>query len=182
MLAATVGQLAGTQVQGLLQSVLGPWLLAVLNEAPRRWLPVVSSGQACANDAGCGQPAIGLCVLCGRPVCLNHATVAISAEIVCFDCVRACRPHIKPWRAPEPAAAGTNGMSVDDACDLLGLEPDDVQSGEVSGKELKRAYRRASAEVHPDSIPNADASARRRAAVRFRQVQQAYDLLKDRAA
>jgi DnaJ-class molecular chaperone len=62
-------------------------------------------------------------------------------------------------------------MPIELAYSLLGVDVD------ASDSEVKRAYRRASSEVHPDKAGDEPAS-RARAEVRFRQVQTAYETIK----
>jgi len=169
-------QVAGTQTEELLRSVIAPWMFAVLSAAPRRWIPVLSSSRICAVDGGCASAAVAACALCGRPVCLRHCSVAMTAEVVCFDCHKVAGAHVPRWKPPSEAEAASDSISTDEAYDELGVDPmaDDV--------DVKRAYRQACAEVHPDKVQGDEAS-KKRAAARFRRVQQAYaKIQQERAA
>ena len=58
-------------------------------------------------------------------------------------------------------------ISIDDPYDILGL------AASATLAEIRQAYRRKAAALHPDRNPDPEAAAR------FRRVQQAYDLLSD---
>jgi DnaJ-domain-containing protein 1 len=71
---------------------------------------------------------------------------------------------------------GSDGMTVEEACAIIGVVVT------ASDQEIRSAYRRRVAEVHPDRFSNRPVSEQREAVARTQQLNEAYAFLKSRSA
>ena len=158
---------------------------ALCERALGSWSAVHAAGVRCGLElegargehALCGSPAIGVCMACGKPVCIGHALVS-PEHILCLGCAYAARelgrgrkgPEPEPYRAPRPAwdayEEGRPFGFVDDPNDqdvktrlkhlsTLGLAEDATED------EVKEAYRRLARANHPDRAKTDEQRGRR---------------------
>lgn len=145
-IALALDSYASDHSRNLLTHLIVPWALSVARQAPRKWALPPGVEPACRMDVGsgtCGQFAVGACHLCGRPICLPHAVIAADATLCCWPCLRLAAAHTKPW-TPPTAGPVPSGDSIGWAYELLGVEET------ASDEEVKAAYRRRIASLHPD--------------------------------
>lgn len=176
--AGAVDQLQDPSTQQLLTHIVGPWALKVATEAPKKWMLRSDVPPSCfleVNGGVCGTFAVGMCHICGRPVCLGHAMVGGDATLVCWACMRVAAQHAPKWKAPSTSEpAGASKSSTDWAYELLGLEKD------CTLLEARKAYKQRVARFHPDksgagadSRPNGDL---------LRTLKRAYDVVQSEKA
>ncbi len=67
------------------------WIGSVQSGALDRWLPVALRSFPCADEntreGRCPRTAVAICETCGRTVCIQHAFVGRTAQVVCVRCV-----------------------------------------------------------------------------------------------
>lgn len=124
---------------------------------------------------GCSTPMSAACMVCGQPVCLDHAAVLVEqGDLCCFGCIELA----KQARGAVPAEATT----VEDEAErklrqrylrLLKL------TGEPDEEEIRVAYKREAAKWHPDR--HQGAAKKKKAEARFKEIGQARDYLISRA-
>jgi len=176
--AETVEVYANPEAQALLMGILLPWASHVSRHAPRKWGIPADKPNLCFVEAGpayCQAPAVGLCLICRRPVCLNHALVSVDASLVCYACMKDHAKVAKPWQPPRQHRQQTAAQSaLAWAYELLGVDDD------ATDAEIKKAYKQAVARYHPDRAENAQAA--KADAQVFKTIQGAYAAIKqDRA-
>lgn len=180
-LAQAIGNFAGqveaytdSRVQSILVQLVGPWSTTIARLAPTKWQLPVHVPPSCDMDVqpgrSCGQFAIGGCVICGRPICLQHALVAADATIVCWPCMIVAGKHATKWQ-PRAGAAGSAVASSAWAYELLGVAPD------CTDEQLRHAFKQRVARFHPDRVepgqdpkPNGDL---------VKMIKRAYDMIVD---
>lgn len=161
------------------------------------WSSIARSGMTCAvrfrpqgapTVLHCSNPAIGGCIACGQPTCLEHALVSASGEIVCRGCVddvriRAGRHpgarsgHVGP--SPE-SGAGSASSAVEEHDKLRRMFLRRLKlKGSPSASQINAAYRKLAVQHHPDKFPSEKFSARRRRAEerKFKELSEAKDWL-----
>lgn len=183
-----------------------PWLTRLVTNATSLWIPVLTLGRTCEvltpNDASptgwvpCLRTAIAICDVCRQQTCLHHCRVDSHGQVICFECVgmayramaanprpppyadprrpRAAppdedhQPGPRPRQGPRQAPQGPpRTMTRATAFRVLKLK------SSATPAEIKAAHRRLSKEHHPDRNPgHVD-----EAAAKFRQVQEAYEIL-----
>lgn len=159
--AAEAAQHLGSENPELQQSlhVLG----RVQQHLHGKWLHLQRSRIACSIHLRhpargllrCTEPMIGPCMICERPVCLEHAAVVIeSADAVCLGCIEAARQH----RAAAPRG---NNSAPHAAVDEDEEEEEQYLKkrrflrrlklrGTPTEAEINAAFRREAAKTHPD--------------------------------
>lgn len=188
-----VGTLFGGFQRGappLVTEILLPWANKVGLGALARWSPIVGSNIQCDLPVKLGMPhrcagrAVAGCGCCKKAVCLDHAMVAANADVICLRCVNEMLKITQERvasAAPPPGqddARRPNRGPVDPAqyardrrkhLKVLGIEDDEPEVDDI-----KAAYRRLVAKMHPDRFPEDE---RKAATKRFLKIQQAYDFL-----
>lgn len=168
---------------------LAPWVQGLVQNATKRWLPLLALNIPCeviARDpatgvgSACQHPAIAACGVCRRPTCLHHSLVNIAGDAICFVCAQAAVdahrgaapadvPPPNPGKNPRPGPAEVPiDVRFARARKVLGVK----QS--ATWAEIERAYKALLKKHHPDCNPKNRAHAEER----FKAVRVAYDLLK----
>jgi len=167
------------------------WVADVQGHILRRWRPVIVQAAPCSlrprnvltgRFEPCPMPAIGVCGCCGQPVCLGHALIGQTADILCTACLSDyVRVVAARGGAPRPEAPGPRAVNGADAVDeallrkrylrTLGLkEP-------TSWEEIHAAFRGKAVRCHPD---RAKPGRRAEAEVKFKKLNEAYQWLRPR--
>lgn len=164
-------------------SQLKPWFAKISTNGVLKWLPRAATRMPCQvpeYDQGvpvgsCDHVALENCLLCHRPVCLNHAFVDSQGEAICYLCAVTLKqghapgqsPPQDPFRGqaapPPPDAREEARQKAWWARGVLG-----VQEG-VPWEVVKKQHRTLSAQHHPDKGGDEN---------RFKDVQKAFDMLK----
>jgi hypothetical protein len=152
------------------------FLAQIQAQAFGRWAHVSRSGVRCTvrflPPSGamidCTSPAVGGCVACGQPVCLGHAMVSGSGEVVCMACVYKVVSERKSSRgSPTPHQEGDEKIRRKHLR-TLGLE------GSPAESEIRAAYKSRAARAHPDRYSPSKRDAQER---KFKRIGQAKDWL-----
>jgi len=171
---------------------------ALLERALSSWSAVHAAGIRCGLElegqrgerTTCGGPAIGVCMVCGKSVCVGHALVS-PEHILCLGCAFAARTllHKRPaaepqyratrpsWEAPPSGPFGfvddegdaTDRQMREKHLSTLGLGLD------ATDEEIKEAYRRLAKANHPDRAKDDEQRTRREA--KSRVINDAYQWL-----
>lgn len=171
---------------------------ALLERALGSWSAVHAAGVRCGLElegqmgerAPCGAPAIGVCMVCGKSVCVGHALVS-PEHILCLGCAFAAKQVLHKraepspqYRASRPAWDAPKSQPfgfVDDEKDegsrrerekhlsTLGLSDD------ASAADIKEAYRRLAKANHPDRAKSDEQRTRRE--VKLKELNDAYQWL-----
>jgi hypothetical protein len=209
--ASKVASFMQTAPQGVPERVwneVSPWLSRFVSQATARWLPIISAQVECevltpdvrspTGWASCTHRAVALCDCCGLRTCLQHCRVDADGSAICLECVAEARgavaakrrvpPASDPRRPPPaPGAAPQNPFPRGAppqrtpaqlraaALRVLGLERT------ATTEQIRRAYRRLAGKWHADRFEQAGAKAKAAAAEKFRQIQQAWEILKPAA-
>jgi hypothetical protein len=135
--------------------------LAMLQaQAFGRWSHVARSGVRCTvrfRPPGgpildCTSPAIGGCVACQQPCCLEHSMVSKAGEAICMACVYQLVSESKPASEPPPRVEQPDEDESQDKLRrrylrVLGLK------GTPTPEQIRAAFRRKAAKEHPDRFP-----------------------------
>ncbi len=176
---------------------LKPWVGKLVPSATSKWLPSIAGGVACeipilrrGLESDCPHHSVACCDVCHRPTCLNHGRIDALGDIICYQCVADATVLVPPARraraaqqpprerrqqqeqAPPPQQGKpppTYGETMA-AFGVLNLKPGAPMTA------IKAAHRKLSAQYHPDKQRTSTKKAA--AEARFKQVQQAYDVLK----
>jgi hypothetical protein len=154
-----------------------------------RWQAVSATGIKCAlhfqangTQHLCAEGAIAGCVVCARPVCLEHAMVSPSdGNVVCFACVGEAQQArgVGPGQQGQQSVPG-NPSAEDERLRCLGVLGLDADATSV---EISAAYKALAFAHHPD---RAGTAAKKKAASRrMVKINEAYSWLvnnKKRAA
>lgn len=195
----TVGKVASfvtAAPQGMPEQVwreISPWLTRFVSQAPAKWIPFLSAGFVCdvltpslhseTGWVGCDNHAVNLCDCCGRRVCLVHARIDSSGDVICLECVDAARraalehPRPPPGNDPRrPPRAGSHqerkkpdARAIAEARRVLGI------TARTSEAEARATYKKLLAKWHPDKYQVA--AERERAEIQYKAVRAAFDLL-----
>ena len=187
----------GFSLENLLSRAFGQASAAVVTENPEttvairiigciqahvfgRWREAQRQGIGCAlhfvapDSTGrrCGQPMVGLCSVCERPVCLNHCTIHVqSGTPVCLGCIELARQVTA--RGGAQTATGTAS-----GADIAKLRRKYLRSLKLKGRpaeaEILAAFKREAARIHPDRVPE---SRKEAATKRFKELGVARDWL-----
>lgn len=111
------------------------WIASLVSTAPARWRAIAVSGIKCGCKANA---AIGACVACATPTCLQHAFVSGQAHIICGNCVQSMASN--KAAPPEPTRETIRAAHMK----VLGLKDP------FTREELKSAFRSAATKAHPD--------------------------------
>jgi hypothetical protein len=191
-------------------SAIGPWVADLTRSASQLWLPFLLTGIPCevvqrhptlGIGIPCTNPSIAACLVCRKPVCLDHAFVARSGQTVCFPCIKqdvddhaaapaphrghsphpgTAPPHEDPARRydppppppPPPPPDPTLPARLQAARKVLKVKRT------ASWAEVEAAYKDLLRKHHPDRNPEH----LERSTVLFKEVRSAYDLLKQHHA
>lgn len=201
-LGAVLGSVSD-RVMPVIDQSLRPWIANLSAEALKSWTPVLVAGVRCGvpvsptSQVRCGGPGVRACICCATPVCLHHAMVAQTADVVCIKCVtdymkllrergqEPATPHA-PWvesgfeggkaRAkappPPPSGHGEEDESVlrEKHLKVLGLDED------ADEDEIKAAYRELVKRYHPDKASSE--AEKTRFNKKFLKIQAAWEYLK----
>lgn len=163
-------------------SQLKPWLARITTNGVLKWIPRAASQLPCQIPqyengfpvGPCVSHALETCLVCGRPVCLNHAFLeGQEGNAVCYLCVVQMRERTTPGstqqakQEPPPQAPDARVAAAQKAWWARGVL--NVQEG-VSWAEVKKQHRALSAQYHPDKSTGDER--------RFKDIQTAYDTLK----
>jgi len=189
----------GLSFDSLLSQVFGQASAAVVTQNPEttvairiigriqahvfgRWRESQRQGIGCAlhfappGETGrrCGQPMIGLCSVCERPVCLGHCTIHVETGTpVCLGCIELAR---------NVAARGSCSQAAPSSA---GVDPAKLRrkylrrlklKGQPTEAEILAAFKREAARTHPD---RATESRKAAATKRFKELGLARDWLLD---
>lgn len=172
--AETVQVYSTPEAQALLVNIVMPWAAHVSRHAPAKWGIPEDKPNLCFVETGpghCQAPAVGLCLICRRPVCLNHSLVSVDASLVCYACMKVAAKVCKPWEPPaQHRKQQADKAGIGWAFKLLGVDDD------ATDEEIKKAYKRAVARYHPDKAKDDDE--REASAQVFKTIQDAYSLIK----
>jgi len=177
-MAETVEVYSSPEAQALLINIILPWASHISRHAPGKWGIPENTPNLCFVESGpayCQAPAVGVCLICRRPLCLNHALVSVDASLVCYACMKTYAKVAKPWvppKQPRQRTAAQTGLAW--AYELLGVDED------ATDAEVKKAYKQAVARYHPDRA--ADAAAAKADAQVFKTIQGAYAQIKQQRA
>jgi hypothetical protein len=163
----------------------------MLEQVLTRWTAVGSSGVKChvaqrTEDGGksCKSVAIGGCMACGSPVCIEHAFVS-PRGVLCYVC------------ADEEIDKRNPDAKTDRGRPFGFVNPFENETGEetrrrhlrtlaladtADDEDIKAAYKRLAKRYHPDRAPESERDA---ASKKLRALNEAYEWLvrrKDRAA
>lgn len=155
---------AATRVLGRMQQHLfGRWAAASLTR-----ISCSVRTRTAGGFAVCKSTMAGTCVACLSPVCLAHGAVMIdSGELICFGCIEGAR---------QQRAGSAQQVNKEDDKKIhrkymrwLKLK------GEPTEQEIRAAFKREAAKVHPDRMQ--DEKQRAEAEARFKELGQARDWL-----
>lgn len=190
------------RVMPVIDHSLRPWIANLSTEAIKSWTPLLVAGVRCnvpvspTSQVRCGGPGVRACICCNVPVCLHHAMVAQTADVVCIKCVtdymklmreKGQEPAVAnpPWvesgfeggKARAKAPPPPQGPSVEDEQKVrerhlraLGLDED------ADEDEVKAAYREMVKKYHPDKASSEVEKARFNK--KFLKIQAAWEYLK----
>lgn len=185
-------------------TAIGPWVADLTRSASQLWLPFLLTGIPCEVEqrhptlgvrVSCTNPSIAACLVCRKPVCLNHSFAARSGQAVCFPCVKqdvdehqpGAPPHRHPPHpgTPPPPSGAENRYEPPPPPPRP--PPDPTLPARLaaarkvlkvkraaSWAEVEAAYKDLLVKHHPDRNPET----RERSTVLFKEVRVAYDLLK----
>lgn len=178
-LRTVIAGLVGTASKGVRVSPLADYYTryvgALLERALTGWASVHAAGIRCAIELEgplgdrneCGAPAIGACMVCGKPVCVGHALVS-PEHILCLGCAYAAKRLIQLY-PPEPAAESYRAKRPpweQPASSPFGFVDSERETEErrqrarhlsvlglgedATPNDVKEAYRRLARANHPD--------------------------------
>jgi len=152
---------------------LKPWAARLSANGIRKWLPRVAMATPCqvpnyengASVGPCEHHAVDNCIVCGRPVCLDHSFVDSNCDVVCYLCIVQVtnRKHEANTKqaAPKPDPSREKFWAMG----VLGVEESDPF------ETIKSRYKQMSAQYHPDKSQGDEK--------RFKDVQKAFEILKN---
>jgi hypothetical protein len=167
------------------------YMAKMLEQILTRWTTVGASGVLCHlaqqaedGDRQCKSVAIGGCMACGSPVCIDHAFVSPRGAL-CYACVDeeiakrnpdAKNDRGKPFGFVDPYANETEEDTRRRHLRTLRL------ADSADADDIKAAYKRLAKSYHPDRAPESERDA---ASKKLRGLNEAYEWLvrrKDKAA
>ena len=138
----------------------------ISEHASGRWAQVGAAGIRCTTHTrppggevlACQSPAIAACISCGQPVCMTHAFLNVTGEVVCGTCIHTKllqgQPAARPGQEVPPAAPKEDRAALRKAyLRLLKLR------GKVTADDVAKAYRKLAAQAHPDRHADTEKSA-----------------------
>lgn len=147
------------------------WIGQVQIGAIERWLPVVVHEIACHDsntvEGKCQKSAIAVCGFCRHPVCLNHAMVGRTAEVVCLKCI--FNALGKKTEAPKPSQAREPEKNKKIDLVKLHLKTLGLRSNSTL-EQLQYKFRNLAKKHHPDKGGSKE---------EFQKISQAYHWLID---
>lgn len=190
---------------------IGPWVADLTKSASQHWLPHLLTGIPCEVihrpppfniGIQCPSPSIAACLVCRKPVCLDHSFVARGAQAICFPCAKQAADdhnptggaHPPPDRSapPHPGAAPHSSGPAGGQNGPYGPTPpppppDPTLPARLTAArkvlkvkrsatwdEVTASYKALVFKHHPDRNPQD----RAQASERFLQIRIAYELLK----
>lgn len=184
-------QAAPQGMPGVVWDELRPWITRLTTHAVPKWLPRLTMGFPCAvpvYESGryvgpCVHGAMAICDVCSQACCLGHCRIDSFGDAICYLCVaHAVRTRSAAsaanggqpppgWNAPPPQAKqAPHADEIAWARKILKVK------ATASADEIKTAWRKLSAEWHPDKHQGERAKAK--AEAKFKEIQRAADLLK----
>lgn len=162
------GSAGHTQLWGQVK----PWIAKLTTQGAVKWLPSAALNLPCQVPfffdgrpvSPCTHTAVGHCLACKRPTCLEHAFVDSNGEMFCYLCVVARLQSLDGPKGPDPRIEAEKTLFW--ARGVLGVEEGATQD------EIRAAHRKLSGILHPDRMGGDEK--------RFKDVQKAYDLLKEK--
>ncbi len=154
---------------------LKDWATSLSQQALIRWSAVILSGIPCTFSHACNRPAIGACLCCKKPTCLEHSFISGDAHAICFACVRQAAPQANPHRAappPSPRADQQENEMRKKFLRVLGLKE---RPGGVPDEEVRAAFKKLAAKHHPDRMR--DPAKREAAERKFKELNAAFQWL-----
>lgn len=163
------------------------YLASMLEQILTRWTTVGASGVRChvakhTEDGGkpCKSVAIGGCMACGSPVCIEHAFVSPRGALcyVCADEEIAKRnpddrgDRGRPFGFVDPSEDEDVEATAKRHLRTLGL----VETAD--DEDIKAAYKRLAKRYHPDRAPESERDAASR---KLRELNLAYEWLMHRS-
>ena len=163
------------------------WVTRVQDKAPSKWHSphVAATCDVVGRNGSCSNRAEGRCFVCGRNVCLPHATVSMDADLFCVICAGFARQHAprferppedappNAWEPgqgrPPPPQQEIDPRALAEAYKTLGVKPD------VSQEDLDKRVKELRVKHHPDRVKSAKAKAS--AEAKFKAIGVAYDLV-----
>jgi len=148
------------------------WTSTFGRAALQKWAWQIAKREGCDHvtlrGRRCRHVAVTSCESCGQIVCLGHAFVSSDAVAVCRMCVEEIVDTEVADEEPDEQRASTPSEVVE-ALKVMGLGP------EASWQDVTRAFRKLTAEHHPDKF--SDPKRKRRAEERFKKITAAYHQL-----
>ncbi len=158
---------ASVQVQDPFFASMMRWFGRLQEAAFVRWRQVAASGIRCSGQAhvarvgliACPHPAIGACLLCGSPTCIEHSIIASNGNIACIKCmnevIKAKKGTQASWAdepPPQPQPNQASSSAEDPATTRLKhLRRLGLKYG-TSFEETKEKFRTLSRTMHPDRV------------------------------
>lgn len=165
--AEAVDAFSDARKQSLLANVIMPWALNVARFAAQKWNV---DGVSCTFEQ-CQSVPVCRCFVCSSNVCLNHAFVGADATVICWPCIKNSTSNVGgAHNAQPPPKPKPTPEQVAQAYALLGASPN------FSDDELKKLFKRALFESHPDRASNDDDA--KILSEKFKMVQKAIEYLK----
>jgi hypothetical protein len=128
-----------------------------------RWIAFARSGVGCSIHSGrpgeplrpCHSPAIGGCVCCRKPVCIDHTMVGADGVLLCRACVVKHIPQSQQQQPPPPppAAQPDRRRLREHHLQVLRLE------GNPGEEEIMAAFKELARLYHPDTVPEPERAA-----------------------
>ena len=155
------------------------WVSHLIERAPGRWRAVLVSGISCdiqGRQGACPRPAVGSCVICRKPTCLEHSFASAGADVACFRCVRtaagaAGAGHATGYDPPQASPAKTPPDPRKAHLKTLGL------GVSATNEDVHDAFKKIARRNHPDRLLRSTPARRAAAETRFKAASEAYHWL-----
>jgi hypothetical protein len=124
------------------------WGSTLGQHAILKWSGALMGGFKCSFHGSCRRSAIGPCVACQKPICLEHAFISIDAIPICFECVKNIAPQAqaRPQQPPGPSSNASAAEQRKADLKTLGLRED------ASLEDIRAAFKKLAAKCHPDRV------------------------------
>lgn len=161
---------------------LQEWVSELLQEAVQKWGITMMSGMPCGCAPRCQRTAVGPCVICRKPTCLEHAFTSSDAYLACHACIHQASvgqgntpPRRERSHAKDHAKSSSSHSSepTDEDLRKKNLKTLKLKPG-AEDDEIRAAFKKIAFENHPDRVPE---KKREAATKRFLEAKAAYEWL-----